>query len=136
MDAIISDLVTRFERGGDINAPPAGIARAAALISQLGAGKPVGGLIDVYPKRFEPRQISLRASRISRLLGQQVPPEDVPGYLEPLGFKVALNGAGDPIWLVTVPSFRVDVIREIDLIEEVGRHYGFDRTAPQRAISL
>ena len=118
---------TRFERGGDINAPPAGIARAAALIAQLGAGQPVGGLIDVYPKRFEPRQISLRASRISRLLGQQVPPEDVPRYLEPLGFKVARNGAGDPTWLVTVPSFRVDVIREIDLIEEVGRHYGFDR---------
>ena len=118
---------TRFERGGDINAPPAGIARAAALIAQLGVGKPVGGLIDVYPKRFEPRQISLRASRISRLLGQQVPAEDVPRYLEPLGFKVARNGAGDPTWLVTVPSFRVDVIREIDLIEEVGRHYGFDR---------
>ena len=127
---------TRFERGADVNAPPAGIARAAALIKQLGVGQPVGGLIDVYPTRFEPRQISLRGSRISRLLGHPVPPEDVPRYLQPLGFVVAEPGLGhqqasqgpeDPTWLVTVPTFRVDVTREIDLIEEVGRHYGFDR---------
>jgi phenylalanyl-tRNA synthetase beta chain len=136
---------TRFERGSDVNAPPAGIARARALMQQLGAGRPVGALIDQYPSPLAPRRISLRGSRIRHLLGQQVPGADVPRYLAPLGFTVTdyesrgpedpttqgpdprFRGTEDQQWLVTVPSFRVDVTREIDLIEEVGRHYGFDR---------
>jgi phenylalanyl-tRNA synthetase beta chain len=125
----------RFERGSDINTPPAGIARAAALMHQLGAGRPVGALIDRYPTPFEPRQISLRASRITRLLGQPVPAEEVPRYLGPLGFEVLKSSSpegpgsktSDHEWLIRVPTFRVDVTREVDLIEEVGRHYGFDR---------
>ena len=70
----------------------------------------------------------LRASRIARLLGQDVPDADVPRILTPLGFPSREGrGQADPGWLVTVPTFRVDVTREVDLIEEVGRHYGFDR---------
>ena len=76
----------RFERGGDVNAPPAGIARAAALFEQIGAGKAVGPVIDRYPVRREPARIALRAGRIGRLLGQEVPAASVPGLLEPLGF--------------------------------------------------
>ncbi len=118
---------TRFERGGDINAPPAGIARAAALFERLGTGTPAGPLLDRYPVPRQPLRIRLRASRIARLLGQAIPPEDVPRYLEPLGFTVVPAGDPEPGWTVTVPTFRVDVLREVDLIEEVGRHYGFDR---------
>jgi phenylalanyl-tRNA synthetase beta chain len=118
---------TRFERGGDIEAPPIGIARAAELFVQIGAGVPSGPLIDRYPAPRPARTISLRSSRIARILGQAVPPEDVPRYLEPLGFRVRAGNGSDPEWMVTVPSFRVDVTREEDLIEEVGRHYGFDR---------
>ncbi len=81
-------------------------------------------MIDRYPRPRQPKEIVLRASRIARLLGQPVPPDDVPRYLEALGFRVR---AGKDEWTVTVPSFRVDVTREVDLIEEVGRHYGFDR---------
>jgi phenylalanyl-tRNA synthetase beta chain len=116
----------RFERGGDVNAPPAGIARAAALFHQIGAGHPLGSLIDRYPAPRPVVQVRLRSERIGRVLGQAVPPADVPRILEPLGFQVvdAPAAAG---WTVTVPSFRVDVQREVDLIEEVGRHYGFDR---------
>jgi phenylalanyl-tRNA synthetase beta chain len=132
----------RFERGGDIEAPPAGIARAAALFAKIGAGRPLGVTIDRYPAPRRPAQVALRAARISRLLGQDVPPEAVTRILAALGFEVAdqptHNGRA---WLVTVPSFRVDVTREADLIEEVGRHYGFDRlpttfpalTSPQPA---
>jgi phenylalanyl-tRNA synthetase beta chain len=131
---------SRFERGGDVNAPPAGIARAAALFARLGAGTPVGDLIDRYPSARSPVRIPLRAARIARVLGQEVPTEDVPRFLEPLGFAVEPSGVSEPGWLVTVPTFRVDVTREVDLIEEVGRHFGFDRlparfpalTAPQR----
>jgi phenylalanyl-tRNA synthetase beta chain len=117
----------RFERGGDIETPPLGIARAAELFVRIGAGMPVTVMIDRYPTPRQPREVVLRASRIARLLGQAVPPEDVPRYLEPLGFGVRLRPAADREWTVTVPSFRVDVTREADLIEEVGRHYGFDR---------
>ncbi len=142
----------RFERGADMNAPPVGIARAATLLQKLGTGRPVGALIDRYPAPPAPRQIRLRASRIARLLGIEVPSSDAPRYLAGLGFGVGpadprtqgpkdpgTQGARDPEWLVTVPSFRGDVTREVDLIEEVGRHHGFDKlpdtfpplTAPQ-----
>ena len=119
---------SRFERGADVNAPPAGIARAAALLQKIGAGRPLGALIDHYPAPRRPLQLRLRAARIGRVLGQQVPAPDVPRILTPLGFLVAEGrDAAEPGWLVTVPTFRVDVTREVDLIEEVGRHYGFDR---------
>ena len=118
----------RFERGGDINTPPAGIARAAALFHQIGAGRPLGSLVDRYPAPRALAEVPLRAARIARVLGQSVPPADVPRILEPLGFRVADRpGGSTPGWTVTVPSFRVDVQREVDLIEEVGRHFGFDR---------
>jgi phenylalanyl-tRNA synthetase beta chain len=118
---------TRFERGADINAPPAGIARAAALLEQIGAGRPLGALIDRYPAPRRPLQIRLRASRIARVLGRGVEPGDVPRILTPLGFLVSdVRDPAEPGWLVTVPTFRVDVTREVDLIEEVGRHIGFD----------
>jgi phenylalanyl-tRNA synthetase beta chain len=118
----------RFERGADVNAPPLSIARAAALFTQLGAGNPISPLIDRYPAPKPPRLVHLRSSRIARLLGQAVPDADVPRILEPLGFDVAVDTTSqEPAWHVVVPSFRVDVSREADLIEEVGRHHGFDR---------
>ena len=117
---------SRFERGGDVNAPPDGIARAAALFQRLGAGTPAGPLIDRYPVPRQPLQLRLRASRIARLLGQNIPPHDVPRFLEPLGFVVAPGQGPETGWTIGA-SFRVDVLREEDLIEEVGRHYGFDR---------
>jgi phenylalanyl-tRNA synthetase beta chain len=115
---------TRFERGGDVGAPPAGIARAAALFEQIGAGRAAGPLVDRYPVPHQPTTIGLRADRIDRLLGLSVPRAAVPGLLRPLGFALDTTSGG---WNVTVPSYRVDVSREADLIEEVGRHLGFDR---------
>ena len=118
----------RFERGLDVNAPPLGIARAAALFAQLGAGAAIGPLIDRYPTPKPPVLVHLRAARIARLLGQAVPDADVPRILEPLGFEIGRDtSSAETAWHVVVPSFRVDVSREADLIEEVGRHYGFDR---------
>jgi phenylalanyl-tRNA synthetase beta chain len=132
----------RFERGGDVEAAPAGIARAAVLFQQIGAATPVGGPIDCYPTPRTPLSVRLRGTRIAHLLGQRVPDEDVSRILTPLGFGVMKDAGGtESSWTVTVPSFRVDVTREADLIEEVGRHYGFDRlpvtfpalTSPQPA---
>jgi phenylalanyl-tRNA synthetase beta chain len=116
---------TRFERGGDVNAAPLGLRRAAHLFRQIGAATPAGPIVDVYPSPVSQATLVLRAARIERLLGQPVPAADVPRILAPLGFTVdARDGAS---WAVGVPSFRVDVQREADLIEEVGRHHGLDR---------
>ena len=115
---------TRFERGGDIEAPPAGVRRAAALLEQIGAGTPAGPMVDRYPSPRQGPEVALRGDRLARLLGVSVDPADVPRILTPLGFGVT-GPPGD--WRIRVPTFRVDVSREADLIEEVGRHIGFDR---------
>ena len=114
----------RFERGGDIDAPPRGLLRAAALFAQIGAGAAAGPLVDRYPAPRQRLQVPLRLDRIGRLLGVRVPAPDVPRILAPLGFDIRERDGG---WMVTVPPCRVDVAREADLIEEVGRHFGFDR---------
>jgi phenylalanyl-tRNA synthetase beta chain len=127
--ALKTEASIRFERGADIEAPPSGIARAAALMQQIGGGHPCGALLDRYPKPRTPARIVLRGSRITRVLGLEIPDAEIPRILQPLGFSLIAGGA-DRTWTVTVPTFRVDVAREIDLIEEVGRHFGFDRLPP------
>jgi len=144
---------TRFERGADVNAAPAAIARAAALLQQIGAAQPLGPTIDRYPAPQPSLTLTLRASRIERVLGVRVPDGDVPKILEPLGFVVEDRPAsaraesnagygeaeGRTVWSVGIPSFRVDVLREVDLIEEIARHDGYvglpatfpELTAPQ-----
>jgi phenylalanyl-tRNA synthetase beta chain len=119
---------TRFERGADVEAAPAAIARIAALLQQIGAAQPLGPTIDRYPAPRPPLTLWLRSSRIAQVLGLPIATQDVPLILTPLGFTVFDQGRGDdgtPAWPVRVPSFRVDVLREIDLIEEVARHDGY-----------
>src|SRR5262245_43090056 len=117
----------RFERGADINLPVTALQRAVALMEQLGAGRVIGPLVDRYSRRQGPRHLRLRRARLARLLGMEVPSADVLRILGALGMSVTTAGDG---WEVVVPTFRVDLLREIDLIEEVGRHYGFDRLEP------
>ncbi|MBF8300342.1 MAG: pheT [Acidobacteria bacterium] len=114
----------RFERGADPSLPVTAMARAAALIEAIGAGRARGTVVDRYPTRLEPRALRLRRARITGLLGAVIPDADVRRILEGLGFPLrdAVDG-----WDVDVPTRRVDVAREVDLIEEVARHYGFDR---------
>jgi phenylalanyl-tRNA synthetase beta chain len=114
---------TRFERGADVHAAPAAIARAAALLQQIGAAQPLGPMIDRYPAPQPALALTLRASRIERVLGMGVAEAAVPTILGPLGFDVEARGSGT--WTVKVPPFRVDVLREIDLIEEIARHDGY-----------
>ncbi|MCC7464603.1 MAG: phenylalanine--tRNA ligase subunit beta, partial [Gammaproteobacteria bacterium] len=114
----------RFERGADIEAPVVALERALALLAEIGAGQIVGAVTDVVPRRPTSQAVPLRRARISGVLGASVADRDVERVLGRLGFGVASSAEG---WTVTVPSFRVDVTREIDLIEEVGRHWGLDR---------
>ena len=128
---------SRFERGADIDAAPAAIARIAALLHQIGAAEPLGPLVDRYPAPRERRTLELRSSRVRRLLGVSVPDADVPSILEPLGFDVRVARAArtsseeaGTVWTVGVPTFRVDVLREVDLIEEIARHDGYRGLPP------
>jgi phenylalanyl-tRNA synthetase beta chain len=114
----------RFERGADLDAPVAALQRALALLAEIGAGTIEGAITDVYPRAFEPRRIGLRRARLAALVGQAIPDADAARILTSLGFRLAPAPDG---WQVDVPSFRVDVLREADLIEEVARHWGLDR---------
>ena len=114
---------TRFERGMDRTAPPRAITRALELVQKIGAGKPTGAITDVYPRPHQPKVVHLDRPRIARLLGMDVPDDAVMRILVSLGFQVRMVGEG---WDAVVPGWRVDIHRQVDLIEEVGRHYGFE----------
>jgi phenylalanyl-tRNA synthetase beta chain len=119
---------TRFERGMDRTAPPRAIMRALELMEKIGAGKRTGHITDVYPRPHEPKTITLEGPRIAGLLGMDVPDGEVERILRSLGFERQRPQAPGPksTWQVTSPSFRVDIHRQVDLIEEVGRHHGFE----------
>jgi phenylalanyl-tRNA synthetase beta chain len=114
----------RFERGADVNGPFTALRRAVALMHAAGAGSLRGPAVDVYPHPRGPITIHLRRERLARVLGLRIPDADVARILAAL--KLAATSATDG-WDVVVPTVRVDISREVDLIEEVGRHYGFDR---------
>lgn len=118
---------SRFERGADVNAPVLALRRALALMQQIGAGTLVGPLVDVYPSTRTATGIVLRRTRLAAVLGLSVPDAEVSRILTRLGLSTASTSDG---WTVQVPTFRVDLVREVDLIEEVGRHYGLDRIEP------
>jgi phenylalanyl-tRNA synthetase beta chain len=114
----------RFERGADPNLPFIAMTRAVALLTSMGAGRLQGLLVDRYPAVVEPRSLRLRRARLAAVLGAAIPDADVRPILESLG--CTLQDAADG-WDVGIPTRRVDVTREVDVIEEIARHYGFDR---------
>jgi phenylalanyl-tRNA synthetase beta chain len=128
----------RFERGADVGVCDWASQRAAQLILQTAGGSLEPGVVDAYPKPFAPKQIALRHAQTDAVLGIPVPAEQQIDSLRRLGLEIATDAAASPASTVfKVPSFRVDLKREIDLIEEVARLYGVDRipaTAPRGAI--
>jgi len=118
----------RFERGADPGAIPYAIDRAARLLETLAAGKVRRGTIDLYPAPRLPVKVPLRFRRVGGLLGVDVPASESRTILESLGF--AAEGASNEAVTFSVPSFRVDVSREADLVEEIARIRGYDRIPP------
>ncbi|HKW28604.1 MAG TPA: phenylalanine--tRNA ligase subunit beta [Verrucomicrobiae bacterium] len=134
----------RFERGADIGICDWASQRAAQLILETSGGQLAEGVVDVYPKPVEPKQVTLRHHKATELLGIVLKPEECEFYLGQLGLKIASRkarpvGASGPPEPVTfqIPTFRVDLKREVDLIEEIARLHGVDKipaTPPRGAI--
>jgi phenylalanyl-tRNA synthetase beta chain len=115
----------RFERFVDPAGVVAAADRACELIAELGAGDVVPGVVDVIAGEMEARRLELRPARVSEMLGYDVSTDEIVTTLVSLGFLVASAGSG-PL-TVQIPSWRPDIVREIDLIEEVGRVLGYER---------
>jgi phenylalanyl-tRNA synthetase beta chain len=115
----------RFERGADIAMAAVAIDRAASLILQVVGGEALRGIVDVYPRPQAGESIVLRRSQVLRVLGAEVGAEDIERILKSLGFEIHRARSGS--WRVSPPTFRLDVTREVDLVEEIARHYGYDR---------
>jgi len=135
----------RFERGADIAVCDWASRRAAQLILETAGGKLAAGVVDAYPNPAAPRQIALRHTRTSALLGVDIPADQQTEFLHRLGLEI-LTGPGvapttgvrmPHTTVFQIPFFRVDLKREVDLIEEIGRLFGADQipsTPPRSAI--
>ena len=115
----------RFARGVDYKAQVRAADRVAEMIAEIAGGRVLKGSIDVYPALISRDSVSLRESRIERLTGLKVPIQQASEILRGLGFDVELDAAQKRL-RASPPSFRVDVSREEDLVEEVARHVGYD----------
>jgi phenylalanyl-tRNA synthetase beta chain len=120
-----TDSSKRFERGIDPNDSEFVINRAAALINELAGGEILSGIFDVYEKKITKKTIDLRLSRTDKVLGFHIDKDAVVSSFNAIGLKTEVKDS-DTL-TVTVPTFRPDITREIDLIEEAVRLYGYDR---------
>jgi len=128
-----SEAAFRFERNVDIEMIDWASQRTAQLITQLAGGKVAAGLVDVYPGKTKPKTVILRLSRLRKLLGIEVLYAEVIRILTALSFQP--QGKDDQVHC-TVPSWRSDIYREVDLIEEVSRVYGYDKVPLEKKINI
>ena len=117
-----SEASARFERGVDPSLPPVAAARAAALIARVGGGACLAGGQDVITRPVNPWTVKLSVAEVGRTLGDGLDAEAVSGYLR----RFHLQVVGEDPLLVTVPTYRLDLTRPIDLVEEVARLKGLD----------
>src|SRR3990172_1236959 len=133
-----SEASTRFELGADPEMAELASRRCAGLIQELAGGEILAGVVDAYPGRRERLRLELSRKEFLRVMGSDVPNKEIEAILDALGFAPrrvdAARATPDSLlalWECRQPSWRQDVAREVDLVEEVARHYGLEKFPPR-----
>ncbi|MFM9988041.1 phenylalanine--tRNA ligase subunit beta [Flavobacterium sp.] len=121
---ISTDASFRFERGIDPNITEYALKRAAILICEVSGGQITSDIVDIYPKKIEDHQVMLNLEKVSKIIGQEIPDDTIKNILASLDIKV--NSISKVALGLVIPAYRVDVTREIDVIEEILRVYGYN----------
>src|SRR6266853_4630892 len=124
---IHTDASHRFERGADFESTVLSCDLVAALILESGGGELVGSAIDVVSRQMDQAPVVLRLSEVHRILGGNLGTGEIFRILKKLGFGLIPEGQADAQIRVQIPSWRLDVEREIDVIEEIARLHGYDK---------
>jgi phenylalanyl-tRNA synthetase beta chain len=124
---IHTDASHRFERGADFEATVLSVNRVAELILTSGGGDLYGEVVDVIARHIDQAPVELRISDVHRILGKKLSTDEIFRTLDKLGFGLMPERGGEFDFKVRIPSWRLDVEREIDLIEEVARAHGYNR---------
>ena len=119
-----TDASFRFERGIDPSITEYALKRAALLIQEVAGGEITSDIIDIYPKKVEDFSVFLNFDKVTKIIGQEIPKDTIKKILVSLDIKV--NSVSDSGLGLTIPAYRVDVQREIDVIEEILRVYGYN----------
>jgi len=124
-----TDASHRFERGADFDATTRACDRVAVLIIEAAGGKLESGAIDVVARQVDLAPVALHLSEVHRILGEKLETNEIFRILQQLGLELMPERGGDPDFTVHIPSWRLDVEREIDLVEEIARLHGYDKFA-------
>jgi phenylalanyl-tRNA synthetase beta chain len=119
-----TDASFRFERGVDPNITQYALKRAALLIQEVAGGEITSDIIDFYPKKIEDFSVFIHFNKVNKIIGEEIKPETIKKILASLDIKV--NSITETGLGLIIPSYRVDVTREIDVIEEILRVYGYN----------
>ena len=119
-----TDASFRFERGIDPSITEYALKRAALLIQEVAGGEITSDIIDIYPKKIEDFSVFIHFNKVNKIIGEEIKPETIKKILASLDIKV--NSITEAGLGLTIPSYRVDVTREIDVIEEILRVYGYN----------
>src|SRR5579864_3861318 len=127
--ALHTDASHRFERGADFESTVLSCDLVAEMILESGGGELIGDVVDVVSKRMDQAPVLLRVAEVHRILGGTLDAGQIFRLLKRLGFNLVPEGQGDAQFRVQIPSWRLDVEREIDVIEEIARLHGYDKFA-------
>ncbi len=122
-----TDASHRFERGADFESTVVSCDRVAELILESGGGELVGDVVDVVSKKMDQAPVVLRVAEVRRILGGNLDAGEIFRILKKLGFELIPEGQADAQFRMQIPSWRLDVEREIDVIEEIARMHGYDK---------
>lgn len=128
-----TDAAKVFEKGSDPNITVYALKRAALLMQELAGGRVASDIVDLYPNPVAPTRIRVRYGRINDLIGQDIPREQVHAILQAM--NMTISDAGEEAFTVAVPTNKTDVTREVDIIEEVLRIYGFNNVPLHNKVS-